>query len=219
MRTDQLPKEAGQSIDDPIRPMIKRTLGLPPNAANEYLFGAREDSLFGIPLAAEDSDIAIIDGSVKLLTSKDPVIYDMAWAELRDDADYRFQFTRVQNSEDFLNSVKIPGEKTRNRYASRWTHARKASDHLKIRWHIDEENNIEIEHGEVTISKRNRIFHDVRNSFRKMRTISLRNHPHQDKTNACLAVAKESSQIFTEGAFTRFKDRDLATCFRSLYDP
>lgn len=62
MRTNQITKTDCQKIDDAIKPLIERTPGLPPNAANEYLYGARDDGLFGILLAAEDSDIALIDG-------------------------------------------------------------------------------------------------------------------------------------------------------------
>lgn len=78
MRTNQLGKKQWREVDTHIRPSIKRLLGLPPNAANEYLYGAKDDGLFGIPLAADDSDIALIDGGVKLLTSKDYIIRDMA---------------------------------------------------------------------------------------------------------------------------------------------
>lgn len=70
--------------------------------------------LFGIPLAADDSDMGIINWAVKLVTSKDPVIHDMAWAEFKETADYRYQSTRVQNMQNFLNSV--PGEKSSNKY-------------------------------------------------------------------------------------------------------
>lgn len=64
IRTDQLQKTDWQSIDDSIKPLLKRTLGLPPNAANEYLYGLRDDGLFGVLLSAEISDIAIIDGGI-----------------------------------------------------------------------------------------------------------------------------------------------------------
>lgn len=62
MRTDQFDNTDWQSIDDSMKLLIKRTLGLPPNAANEYLYGTRYDLLFGVLLVAEDSDIALIDG-------------------------------------------------------------------------------------------------------------------------------------------------------------
>lgn len=66
-RTDQLSKTDWSIIDNSLKPLIKKTLGLPSNAANEYLYRNREDGLFGIPLAAEDSDIALIDGGVQII--------------------------------------------------------------------------------------------------------------------------------------------------------
>lgn len=95
MRFEQLSKTERQIIDGSLCPLIKSMLGLSANTANEYLFGAKEDGLFRIPLSSEDSDIAILDGVCKLLTSKDVITKDMAWAELRDDADFRQKFTRV----------------------------------------------------------------------------------------------------------------------------
>lgn len=64
MRTDQLTKTDCHSIDDAIKPLIKRTLGLPPPPMKSMSIckGENDDGQFGIPLAAEDSDIAIIDG-------------------------------------------------------------------------------------------------------------------------------------------------------------
>lgn len=67
MRTDQISKTAYWSTDEAIKPLLKRALCLPPNAANEYLYGAREDGLSWVPFAAEDSDIAIIDGGTSFL--------------------------------------------------------------------------------------------------------------------------------------------------------
>lgn len=156
MRTDKLPKTAWEEIDDSIRPLVNRTLGLPSNAANEYLFGAREDGLFAIPLAAEDYDIAIIDGGFKLLTSKDPIIHDMAWTELIEDANYRYQSTRTSNPQNFLN--KEPSERTRNHYKSQWTRARIATDHLKIKWSISENNEAEILARDELITKNGKLF-------------------------------------------------------------
>lgn len=47
----------------------KDILYLPPRAANEYIYGSADDTLLGVPVAAEDSDLAMIDGAFKLLTS------------------------------------------------------------------------------------------------------------------------------------------------------
>lgn len=49
MRADQLRKTDWASVDDVMRPLLKRTLGIPPHAANEYLYGDCSDGLLGIP--------------------------------------------------------------------------------------------------------------------------------------------------------------------------
>lgn len=56
---------------------------------------------FGVRLAAEDLDIAIIDAGYRLLTSKDYIIQDMTWAELGDDVDFRYQNT------SFINTISL----------------------------------------------------------------------------------------------------------------
>lgn len=78
MWTDQLQKTQWTQIDEYIKPLLNRTLGLPPNEANEYVYSAREDGLFGIPLAADYSNIAHIDGGLKLLTSRNLIIKSRA---------------------------------------------------------------------------------------------------------------------------------------------
>lgn len=69
-------------IDNSIKPLLKKTLNLPSDAANEYLYGSKEDGLLAVPLADDDSDIAHIDGAFKLLTSKDEITKYFAWEEL-----------------------------------------------------------------------------------------------------------------------------------------
>lgn len=71
MRTDQIPKSDWSVTDKNIKPLLKKTLWLPSVSFNEYLYGSIDDGLFAVPLAADDSDTAHIDGAFKLLTSKD----------------------------------------------------------------------------------------------------------------------------------------------------
>ncbi|KAL1475346.1 hypothetical protein MTO96_037362 [Rhipicephalus appendiculatus] len=58
-------------LDDALRPLIKKTLYLPGNAANSYLYGSEAAGAAGIPLAAETSDACRVDNAFKLLTSAD----------------------------------------------------------------------------------------------------------------------------------------------------
>lgn len=137
-RTDQLSKTDWSIIDNSLKPLIKKSLGLPSNAANEYLYGNREDGLFGIPLAAEDSDIALIDGGggFKLLTSNDKIIQRLAWGELIDTANWRYESTSQLNVDKHLNSA--PSDRTSDKYISPWSRARQATKRLDVQWQTND---------------------------------------------------------------------------------
>lgn len=133
--SNQLKKKKWKEIDDCIKPTIKRTLGLPPhpNAANEYLYRARVDGLLAIPLAAENSDIAHIDGGVKLLTSKDPIIRNLAWGELCHEALHRYRSHLVGGRCHYLNSIVHSVEdRSSNKYSFVWTRVRQATTRLGL---------------------------------------------------------------------------------------
>lgn len=44
---------------------------------------------------------------------------------------------------------------------TQWTHARMASDHLKVNWNAAENEEAEISTGEELITKRNAVFHKI----------------------------------------------------------
>lgn len=54
-----------------MRPKIKSTLYLPQEASDEFFYNSTKRWCCGLTLLAEDSDIAAIDSSFKLLTSPD----------------------------------------------------------------------------------------------------------------------------------------------------
>lgn len=78
MGTDQLNKSESISIDDYIKPHLKKTLGLPSYATNVYLYEASENCLVAKLLTADVSEIAHIDGRFKLLRSKDDLVKKIA---------------------------------------------------------------------------------------------------------------------------------------------
>lgn len=205
MRTDQIPKTDWSVIDN-IKPLLKKTLNLPSDDANEYLYGSREDGLLAVPLAADDSDIAHIDGAFKLLTSKDEIVKRLAWEELTETSIYRYKSTRWGNKEDFLNSAPIEDQRNSNKYRSHWTRARVASDPLKVKWRIFDDKRVERMMGDVIVSDRSKIFKNIRDYRGRLCTLSLRAHPHQGKTNECIAAAKSSYHFIREGTYTTFKD-------------
>lgn len=70
-------------LDVVIRNIIKKELVyVPRRAKTEYFYGRSADILLGIPLAAEDSDILVIEGALKLLTSADELVLNLAWKNL-----------------------------------------------------------------------------------------------------------------------------------------
>ncbi|GLV38598.1 hypothetical protein CBL_08591 [Carabus blaptoides fortunei] len=82
MRGGRFLKRQWDEVDRIFRAEIKKTLNLPQEAANEYLYGPRSAGLFGISNAATTSDQAIIDTAFKLLTSPEDFIFFMALQSL-----------------------------------------------------------------------------------------------------------------------------------------
>lgn len=60
---------------------------------------------------------------------------------------------------------------------------------------------VELIAGETVISDRHAIFRNIISIQQKKRTISLREHRQQGKTNPCVAAVRESSHFITDGAF------------------
>ncbi|GLV34603.1 hypothetical protein CBL_21387, partial [Carabus blaptoides fortunei] len=71
MRLGSFQKQEWQELDNIFRAELKRTLYLPQEAANEYIYGPTKSGLCGINPLAETSDHALLDTAIKLLTSRD----------------------------------------------------------------------------------------------------------------------------------------------------
>jgi len=71
LRVGDIKKTDWETVDNIWRPELKNTLGVPQEASNEYLYAHRKAGACGIPLLAEESDVARIDTAYKLLTSLD----------------------------------------------------------------------------------------------------------------------------------------------------
>lgn len=184
-----------------MKPLLKKTLGLPSNAANEYLYGSREDGLFGTPLAAEDSDIALINAGFKLLTSNDSIIQKLAWGELDDTDSWRYESISQLNISKYLNSE--PSNRTSDKYKSPWPRARQATKRLNVNWRDSLQVDLVVA-GEAQ-ENRKFIFKTLRKHLRSKRMQSLQDHANQGKTKAGVTAAKSSCHIFTTGQYTTFK--------------
>jgi hypothetical protein len=72
MRSDKMQKGDWTKLYDYIRASIKKTLNVPQEASNDYIYGPAKDGCAGIPEAASAFDHQLIDNAFKLLKSKIP---------------------------------------------------------------------------------------------------------------------------------------------------
>ncbi|KAL1481297.1 hypothetical protein MTO96_015733 [Rhipicephalus appendiculatus] len=134
MRCGQIGKTEWARLDDALRPLIKKTLYLPGNAANDYLDGSAAAGAVGTPLAAETSDACRVDNAFKLLTSADLEVHELAL-----DAPTKIVSKRIHrpaNPEELAGylSGEMDGvfHARATQLQSVWTEARKASRRLNV---------------------------------------------------------------------------------------
>ncbi|GIY87766.1 retrovirus-related Pol polyprotein from type-1 retrotransposable element R2 [Caerostris darwini] len=82
MRTAQFPKGDWGKVDKVILKEVKHTLNLPNEASNDYVYGHRKLGCCGLPIAAEDSDLYLVDTAFKLLSSRDEICAKTVLASL-----------------------------------------------------------------------------------------------------------------------------------------
>lgn len=205
MRTGQYLKGDWNELDRHFRPHIKKTLSLPTRAANEYLYGSVEQGLFNIPLCAEDSDIANIDGAFKLLTSKDPRTKHLAWCDIAQFIQDRIgevpSFNQVAS---FLSGAQLLG--TTNPISTMWSRARAASTRLRVTWQVINQDDVTLSFGDQSTKDRTEVFRALRKHFRLKRGDSLAAKPHQGKTFHCYSMSPSSTHFHRAGDFTRFAE-------------
>ncbi|GBN47913.1 hypothetical protein AVEN_64177-1 [Araneus ventricosus] len=99
IRTAQFKREDWHVFDEAIRKLVKDTLYLPDNACNELLYGHRKSGCFGIPIAAEESDLNRIDSAFKLLTSPDELVAELALKDLQNTVAKRIRRSNVTDDD------------------------------------------------------------------------------------------------------------------------
>ncbi|GIY90125.1 reverse transcriptase domain-containing protein [Caerostris extrusa] len=134
MRTAQFKKTEREKVDRMLRKELKTTLSVPEPAANEYIYGHRKHGCLEVPLAAEESDLNLIDTAFKLLTSRDDSLRELAIAHFVQTV--RLRLGR-DSSDDDLGAF-ISGEieddfaRTSNKLSNSWTVARSATRRLNV---------------------------------------------------------------------------------------
>ena len=206
-RTWQLRKTDWERFDKAMKPLIKKTLSLPPRAANEYLYGSSTAGSLAIPLAAEDSDIFLVDSAFKLLTSRDAALKDITQSDVQDIAARRTG--RNPSMPDAC--VYLSKGEMNNRggdHQTLWSRARDASGRLQVKWSTDGDDTPRVTTNNITLdcTSRRKIASTIRNQMREHRDAALQEKPSQGKVMKLVAKERASSSFFRDGSFTTFAD-------------
>ncbi|XP_069176423.1 uncharacterized protein [Procambarus clarkii] len=206
MRTWQLRKGDWQELDDRLRPLIKETLYLPQRATNGYLYGKSAAGSCGIPLAAEDSDIFVIDSAFKLLTTPDLETRNIARDDCKRVTSRRIrQEATLENVCQYLSKDDL--EQRPSGHETLWSRARNSSGRLNTKWSTDGDA-LEVCCGERTMTHKERrlVARNIRNHHRSLRDDDLRSKPDQGKVMEQVGRERASSAFIRDGAFTTFAD-------------
>ncbi|XP_037501485.1 uncharacterized protein LOC119375376 [Rhipicephalus sanguineus] len=209
MRCGVLTKTDWRRLDDAVRPLIKRTLYLPANASNGYVYGSSRAGAAAIPDAAELSDVCRIDNAFKLITSSDRELRDMAFRDLYAIAEARLGWdpTRAEVEAYLAGATEAAFRAPASQLRSVWTEARKASRRLQVAWCLDPEDpRITCGDANITSAHRNRVMRSIREVVSADRDRALQDQPNQGTVMACVAADPASSHFLRTGAFTTFAD-------------
>ncbi|XP_064462367.1 uncharacterized protein LOC135372838 [Ornithodoros turicata] len=207
MRTGIIAKTQWEKLDALLRPLIKRTLYLPKNASNEYIYGSAKKGACGVPIAAELSDICHVDNAYKLLTSRDEGLSRLSMEDLIDIVgDHLRRPVNTADAEAYLNGdTEGDLRAVSTQLRSVWTEARKASRRLNITWTLVESDPC-IGRRSTTITPRTRtkLLASIRAQLNSERDCRLQSLPSQGKVMTCIAADRASSHFIRTGAYTRF---------------
>ncbi|GIY22737.1 retrovirus-related Pol polyprotein from type-2 retrotransposable element R2DM [Caerostris darwini] len=207
MRTAQFPKGNWKKIDKLIHKEVKSTLNLPTEASNEYIYGHRKFGCCGLPIAAEDADINLVDSAFKLLSSKDELCAERAFASLQSTVRKRLgKMPDDQLLSDFM-SGDIGGDfsTTTNKFSNTFTVGRVASRRLGIQC-IFQDSVPALVFRDMTlkVNHRRKILFSIRDRLRNSRVNTLHRKKNQGKVLELVSLAPASSHFISDGAYTRF---------------
>ncbi|XP_077484478.1 LOW QUALITY PROTEIN: uncharacterized protein T26G10.4-like [Amblyomma americanum] len=204
-----LGKAEWERLDEALRPLIKRTLYLPANASNDYIYGSAAAGTAGIPLAAELSDICRIDSAFKLLSSPDAEVRDLAKRAVTEVTTKRLgrEVTEADVAAYISGETEGDFRARATQLKSVWAEARKASRRLEVTWEM-QEYGPHITCADVTLAPKHRtkVVMKLRSIDTAARNHSLQQKPNQGKVMECVAADPSSSHFMRSGLFTRFCD-------------
>ncbi|KAL1439512.1 hypothetical protein MTO96_010152 [Rhipicephalus appendiculatus] len=163
-------------LDDELRPLIKKTLYVPAQASNEYVYGSAHAGTAGITLGAELSDICRVDGAFKLLSSTDPEVQGAS-----------------EGASRLHRSVWTESRKASRRLSAAWEL-------------YDQGARITCGEATVSARNRNKLVKTLRAILSQGRDRCFQDKPSKGKAMACVAADPANSHFMRPGRYTRFKE-------------
>jgi len=211
LRVGDIKKTDWEAVDNVWKPEYKITLGLPQEASNDYLYGHRKGGACGIPLLAEESDVARVDTAFKLLTSPDERVATDATEHLKDVVHKRAREPPdIDSCMDFLSGANEGQMRAPSAgVANVWTRARKASRQAGAVWRSEgTEPVLTVPAASITLRRKQRrqVFSTMRQAAQTKRIRDLIDKPDQGRAIECAAAHPVSNHFLRGGEYTRFAD-------------
>jgi hypothetical protein len=211
MRMGIYQKNQWDELDDEFKRQIRKVLSLPESSSLEYMYGSASAGALAIPIAAEESDIFRLDSAFKLLSSKDPIVQEMAQQDLCVTAR---EATRrpVTNTTacEWLNCDETANFARAENAGTIWTNVRGAGRRLDkaVKWDVNEKNEFVLKTDAVTLEPKHKQMTamSIRKVMRKRRDEKLQEKPCQGKAMKLVSKSKSSTHFIRSGTYTRFVD-------------
>jgi len=208
MRMGTYQKTQWAQIDNAFKKEIRTALFLNEHSSLDYLYGSTSAGAMRIPVAAEESEIFRIDSAFKLLSTKDPIVQELAGRELGETVrEATRKPARPIDISEWLN-----GDHTGRPGNSQtiWTNARGSTRRLEeaVKWAVNEKDELMLQTDSITLEPSHKRFvaTAIRKVLRKRRDEKLQSLPSQGKAMKLVSKTKASSHFIRSGSFTRFVD-------------
>ena len=206
LRLGVLPKGVLDSFDRSLRWRVKGVLGVPISATSRYLYSPTAAGGVGLTHFTQEADIQLVAATQRLLHSRDPVVAELAAAELA--GAVRRRVRRDPTPADmaqYLNGATMRDDG--GGVSCRTTRTRVATVALRrsaaVSWRPADPPSLQVEEKDVPPRREARA---LRDATRQAEAAALTNLPQQGKVMACVADQPVSSHYMYNGSFTRFAE-------------
>ena len=196
------------NLDKAVRKIVKQCLKLPRRTITQFLYSPTRRGGLGIPNVVDDLNIYMVSSAFKLLSSQnDPKVKDIAHHELQRTATVRRR--DLQSTEEFINSLPIPGEGRRGDLKSMWSDVRMAAHHCRVKFQLNR-NTITCGGKSIGWNGRRVICRLMRSGIQNTYVDRLMQARDQGRAMGCVSSHPSSNHWITTGDYTSFGEYRFA---------